>query len=179
MSAVSVACASASETPTTTAFATAAPTDAEAASSSHMGATRTEPTTSSHHPIPQPVKALAETVAANEASTMPTAMSSSAPCTTAFSSSPLVASAGGSGASTPSRKPPKKGHCNQCNARVALVKQTTNRCRCDYVFCDTHRFPDQHDCKFDFKESDRMGLMKNNPKLNTRPKGGRSFTRID
>ncbi|KAJ2559729.1 hypothetical protein EV175_000195 [Coemansia sp. RSA 1933] len=129
--------------------------------------------------MPQPVQVLLET-AEEEAANMSTAMSSSAPCTTIASPpSPLVSSVGGPGASTPGRKPAKKGRCGQCNARVALVKQTTNRCRCDYVFCDTHRFPDQHDCKFDFKESDRKGLEKNNPKLNVRPRGGLSFTRID
>ncbi|KAI9503382.1 hypothetical protein BX070DRAFT_183546, partial [Coemansia spiralis] len=73
----------------------------------------------------------------------------------------------------------KKGRCFQCRARVALVKQTTNKCRCEYVFCDSHRLPDQHDCEFDFMTRERKTLEKNNPKLNMKRKGGLSFTRID
>ncbi|KAJ2794971.1 hypothetical protein H4R20_006045 [Coemansia guatemalensis] len=87
-----------------------------------------------------------------------------------------------SGASTPSagkRAQAKKGRCFLCRSRVPLVKQTTNRCRCDYVFCDSHRYPDKHNCEFDFKTSDRVNLEKFNPKLHGKPKGGLSFTRID
>ncbi|KAJ2782372.1 hypothetical protein H4R18_002305 [Coemansia javaensis] len=73
----------------------------------------------------------------------------------------------------------KKGRCFQCRSRVPLVKQTTNRCRCDYVFCDAHRYPDKHSCEFDYKTSDRANLEKHNPKLNEKRKGGLSFTRID
>ncbi|KAJ1727873.1 hypothetical protein LPJ61_004346, partial [Coemansia biformis] len=92
--------------------------------------------------------------------------------------SPLSSAA--SSASTPARKAQaKKGRCFACHLRVPLVKQTTNRCRCDYVFCDAHRYPDKHSCEFDFKASDRVNLEKHNPKLNERRKGGLSFTRID
>ncbi|KAI8325548.1 hypothetical protein GQ54DRAFT_254602, partial [Martensiomyces pterosporus] len=72
-----------------------------------------------------------------------------------------------------------KGRCFKCRSRVPLVKQTTNKCRCEHVFCDTHRFPDQHNCEFDFMTRDRKDLEKRNPKINDHPKGGRSFTRID
>ncbi|KAJ2772960.1 hypothetical protein IWQ56_001166 [Coemansia nantahalensis] len=92
--------------------------------------------------------------------------------------SPLAAAL--SSASTPARKPQaRKGRCFLCRARVPLVKQTTNKCRCDYVFCDAHRYPDMHSCEFDFKASDRINLEKHNPKLNEKRKGGLSFTRID
>ncbi|ORX68586.1 hypothetical protein DL89DRAFT_207263, partial [Linderina pennispora] len=72
-----------------------------------------------------------------------------------------------------------KGRCFKCRSRVPLVKQTTNKCRCEHIFCDTHRFPDQHACEFDFMSRDRKDLEKRNPKINDHPKGGRSFTRID
>ncbi|KAJ2615059.1 hypothetical protein H4S08_001416 [Coemansia sp. RSA 1365] len=96
------------------------------------------------------------------------------------SQSPLAGTS--SGASTPTtakRAQAKKGRCFLCRSRVPLVKQTTNRCRCDYVFCDSHRYPDKHSCEFDFKTSDRVNLEKFNPRLNDKPKGGLSFTRID
>lgn len=87
-----------------------------------------------------------------------------------------------------------------------MAKQTVNKCKCDYIYCDAHRYPDRHECTFDHakmdkgktKKKNRGGietklshtlsansqsakdiLAKNNPKLNERPKGGRSFQRID
>ncbi|KAJ2719303.1 hypothetical protein GGI07_005297 [Coemansia sp. Benny D115] len=87
---------------------------------------------------------------------------------------------GASGQSTPKRRTQaNKGRCFQCRARVPLVKQTTNKCRCEYVFCDSHRFADQHACEYDFLARDRKVLEKMNPKLNDLPRGGRSFNRID
>ncbi|KAG2195777.1 hypothetical protein INT47_005754 [Mucor saturninus] len=62
---------------------------------------------------------------------------------------------------------------------VPLAKQAANNCRCGYVFCDRHRYPDRHDCDVDFLKRDREILAKNNPKLHERPRGGRSFQRID
>lgn len=81
--------------------------------------------------------------------------------------------------------------------KVPLAKQAANKCRCSYVFCDSHRYPDRHDCDIDYAKMDRGKshhtswntytnhillleiLAKNNPKLHERPKGGRSFQRID
>ncbi|KAI7879642.1 hypothetical protein K492DRAFT_131197 [Lichtheimia hyalospora FSU 10163] len=72
-----------------------------------------------------------------------------------------------------------KNRCYQCRAKVPLVKQTTNKCRCKYIFCDSHRYPDRHDCVIDYAQLDRVELAKKNPKLHDRPAGGRSFRRID
>ncbi|KAK9768622.1 hypothetical protein K7432_000607 [Basidiobolus ranarum] len=72
-----------------------------------------------------------------------------------------------------------KGRCFQCKAKIPLAKQTINKCRCDYVYCDSHRYADKHDCDFDFVGQDRTILAKNNPKLNERHTGGRSFTRLE
>ncbi len=48
----------------------------------------------------------------------------------------------------------------------------------DFVFCDTHKATSKHDCDFDFAKMGKDLLTKNNPKLNDKPRGGRSFTRI-
>ncbi|GAA5811022.1 hypothetical protein MFLAVUS_004451 [Mucor flavus] len=72
-----------------------------------------------------------------------------------------------------------KGRCFKCRLKVPLAKQAANKCRCGYVFCDTHRYPDRHDCDIDYAKMDREILAKNNPKLHERPRGGRSFQRID
>jgi len=74
---------------------------------------------------------------------------------------------------------PNKARCYMCRAKIPLAKQTINRCRCEYVFCDTHKVPDKHDCDFDFAKMGKDILAKNNPKLNEVHKGGRSFNRID
>ncbi|KAI9288221.1 hypothetical protein BC943DRAFT_186748 [Umbelopsis sp. AD052] len=72
-----------------------------------------------------------------------------------------------------------KGRCFSCRVKIPLAKQTVNKCRCNYTFCDSHRYPDRHDCDFDYAKLGRDLLAKNNPKLNQRPKGGRTFQRID
>lgn len=48
----------------------------------------------------------------------------------------------------------------------------------DFVFCDAHKAPGKHDCEFDFAKMGKDLLTKANPKLNEKPTGGRSFTRI-
>jgi len=72
-----------------------------------------------------------------------------------------------------------KSRCFSCRSKIPLAKQLTNKCRCDYIFCDTHRFPDKHDCTFDHASKDKDILAKNNPKLNDKPRGGNSFNRLD
>ncbi|CAG8490355.1 5117_t:CDS:2 [Diversispora eburnea] len=72
-----------------------------------------------------------------------------------------------------------QSRCFRCRARIPLAKQTINKCRCEYVFCDAHKVPEKHECDFDFAKMGKDILAKNNPKLNEVPKGGRSFNRID
>lgn len=72
-----------------------------------------------------------------------------------------------------------KGRCFSCRLKIPLAKQLTNKCRCEYVFCDNHRYPDKHDCHFDHAQNDKDILARNNPKLNEKPRGGNSFNRID
>ncbi|KAL1921224.1 uncharacterized protein VTP21DRAFT_10940 [Calcarisporiella thermophila] len=72
-----------------------------------------------------------------------------------------------------------KGRCFVCKAKIPLAKQSTNRCRCEYVFCDTHRYPDRHACEHDFRSEAKDELARKNPRLIERPRGGRSFNRLD
>ncbi|KAK3828371.1 MAG: hypothetical protein J3Q66DRAFT_322500 [Benniella sp.] len=72
-----------------------------------------------------------------------------------------------------------KGRCFMCRAKIPLAKQAINKCRCEYVFCDSHKYTDKHDCEFDFAKMGKELLAKANPKLNDKPRGGRSFTRLD
>lgn len=62
------------------------------------------------------------------------------------------------------KKPKKKVQKNrkrcfhaECKKKVGL---TGIECKCGFVFCSSHRWPDQHSCDFDFKTHDRDNLAK-------------------
>lgn len=50
--------------------------------------------------------------------------------------------------------------CLTCRKRVGL---TGFKCRCGMVFCGTHRYPEQHQCSFDFKAMGKEQIAKANP----------------
>jgi len=77
------------------------------------------------------------------------------------------------------KRQPHPGRCFSCRAKVPLAKQTINKCRCSFVFCDTHRYPETHSCDVNLAQHDKDILSKNNPKLHERPRLGRSFARVD
>jgi hypothetical protein len=52
--------------------------------------------------------------------------------------------------------------CYRCDKKVGYLGF---KCKCDYIFCGTHRHFSDHDCDFDYKTSDREKLLKKNPEL--------------
>ncbi|KAJ0405250.1 hypothetical protein P43SY_006935 [Pythium insidiosum] len=62
-----------------------------------------------------------------------------------------------------------KKRCWECKKKVGL---TAIECRCGFVFCGGHRYPDQHNCSFDFKAADRAELARRNP-------GGGQFGKLE
>jgi predicted nucleic acid binding AN1-type Zn finger protein len=38
--------------------------------------------------------------------------------------------------------------CFDCNKKVGLLG---TECKCSYVFCNSHRLPENHKCSFDYK----------------------------
>mmetsp|Transcript_39878 Transcript_39878/g.66819 ORF Transcript_39878/g.66819 Transcript_39878/m.66819 type:complete len:295 (+) Transcript_39878:382-1266(+) len=52
-----------------------------------------------------------------------------------------------------------KKRCFQCNKKVGYLGI---ECRCLFVFCDKHRFPHSHKCKFDYKKLHQCLLKKEN-----------------
>ncbi|KAK4520087.1 TFIIH/NER complex subunit [Mucor velutinosus] len=98
-------------------------------------------------------------------------IASPVPSTTSSSTTDTNATTNAETSTTnPSDKPVQlnKGRCFKCRSKVPLAKQAANKCRCSYVFCDSHRYPDRHDCDIDYAKMDREILAKNNPKLLTR-----------
>jgi hypothetical protein len=55
------------------------------------------------------------------------------------------------------------GRCGQCGRKCRLALQF--KCRCEGIYCQTHRYGDQHGCKFDYQSHDRARLQESNPKV--------------
>jgi len=89
----------------------------------------------------------------------------------AASAAPAVAAAGAADENAPPAKAVQKNknRCWECKKKVGL---TAIECRCGYVFCNSHRYADQHACSFDFKAADRAELARRNP-------GGGQFGKIE
>lgn len=84
---------------------------------------------------------------------------------------PAVAVAAESEGDKPADKPVQKNkkRCWECKKKVGL---TAIECRCGFVFCNAHRYADQHSCSFDFKAADRAELARRNP-------GGGQFGKLE
>ncbi|TKY55401.1 Zinc finger A20 and AN1 domain-containing stress-associated protein 7 [Spatholobus suberectus] len=50
--------------------------------------------------------------------------------------------------------------CGSCNKKVGL---TGFVCKCGTTFCGTHRYPEKHQCSYDFKAAGREAIAKENP----------------
>nr|XP_043608418.1 zinc finger A20 and AN1 domain-containing stress-associated protein 7-like [Erigeron canadensis] len=50
--------------------------------------------------------------------------------------------------------------CMTCNKKVGVMGF---KCKCGDVFCGSHRYPEKHDCDFDFKKTGRDAISKANP----------------
>ncbi|KAJ0263470.1 Zinc finger A20 and AN1 domain-containing stress-associated protein 9 [Hirschfeldia incana] len=59
-------------------------------------------------------------------------------------------------------KPPARlpNRCLCCNKKVGILGF---KCKCGSTFCGEHRYPERHDCSFDFKEAGRGEIAKANP----------------
>ncbi|KAL2516939.1 Zinc finger A20 and AN1 domain-containing stress-associated protein 1 [Abeliophyllum distichum] len=52
--------------------------------------------------------------------------------------------------------------CRSCNKKVGVMGF---KCRCGCTFCGTHRYPERHDCSFDFKGEAKDAIAKANPAI--------------
>ncbi|EEC01041.1 zinc finger protein, putative [Ixodes scapularis] len=55
----------------------------------------------------------------------------------------------------------KKNRCRMCRKKVGLT--VSFQCRCGGLFCSLHRYSNEHDCTFDYKELGAQEIRKNNP----------------
>ncbi|XP_020577175.1 zinc finger A20 and AN1 domain-containing stress-associated protein 6-like [Phalaenopsis equestris] len=54
----------------------------------------------------------------------------------------------------------RSARCSLCRKRVGL---TGFQCRCGSTFCSSHRYPETHECSFNFKNAGREAITKDNP----------------
>ncbi|PRP80642.1 polyubiquitin 9 [Planoprotostelium fungivorum] len=52
--------------------------------------------------------------------------------------------------------------CNKCSKKIGL---TGIQCRCNHHFCSVHRYPEEHECPFDYRTKAREELAKQNPRV--------------
>ena len=50
--------------------------------------------------------------------------------------------------------------CGGCNKKVGVMGF---KCRCGTTFCGSHRYPEDHRCRFDFKAAARDVIARDNP----------------
>jgi len=54
----------------------------------------------------------------------------------------------------------ERKRCKSCKKKIGLLGF---QCLCGDAFCGTHRYPEMHVCKIDWKKIDREVLIKQNP----------------
>lgn len=65
-----------------------------------------------------------------------------------------------------SEQPPTQStRCLSCNKKVGLMGF---KCKCGSTFCRSHRYPENHECEFDFKGEGRDAIGKANPVMKTK-----------
>ncbi|KAJ7952425.1 Zinc finger A20 and AN1 domain-containing stress-associated protein [Quillaja saponaria] len=57
-------------------------------------------------------------------------------------------------------EPKVSNRCLSCNKKVGF---TGFRCKCGSTFCGNHRYPENHECTYDFKVAGRDAIAKANP----------------
>ncbi|XP_022958421.1 zinc finger A20 and AN1 domain-containing stress-associated protein 1-like [Cucurbita moschata] len=50
--------------------------------------------------------------------------------------------------------------CRSCNKKVGLMGF---KCKCEGTFCGTHRYPEKHDCFYDFRSDGQEEIAMANP----------------
>jgi len=60
----------------------------------------------------------------------------------------VIISSSNSNAATPFNKSDVPSRCTQCSKKLNL---TSIKCRCNLYFCSIHRYPESHNCTFDYR----------------------------
>jgi len=60
----------------------------------------------------------------------------------------------------PNKIPINQNRCMTCNKKITLI---SFECKCKNFFCSIHRYPDSHNCTFDYKKYGKQLIEKANP----------------
>jgi len=61
-----------------------------------------------------------------------------------------------------------KNKCSICNKRISIIEELTAKCKCNKFFCVIHKYPDTHNCSFDYIKENQDILQKKLVKLNSK-----------
>ncbi len=86
--------------------------------------------------------------------------SPSSPSKISLSNSALVASSHPTGITKP--KKTTINRCLKCRTKVGLMGF---KCKCEHTFCGSCRYPEEHNCSFDYKAAGKAQLQKSLPKV--------------
>lgn len=59
-------------------------------------------------------------------------------------------------------KPKDRKRCESCRKKIGIYGF---HCKCDGYFCTVHRYPESHQCSFDYRAEGREKIMKENPTI--------------
>jgi len=62
----------------------------------------------------------------------------------------------------PKTQKKKKTKCTKCKTNVGVIGFP---CRCGGIFCSVHRYANEHNCTFDYREHGAEEIRKNNPQV--------------
>lgn len=106
--------------------------------------------------ITQGERAASAKAAVEKSLLIPVTAASADPPARAADPSPSISADSASGRDAP----PSSNRCGCCKKKVGL---TGFVCKCGATFCGTHRYPEKHECSFDFKVVGRDAISKHNP----------------
>jgi len=59
-------------------------------------------------------------------------------------------------------KPKQSLRCLTCRKKIGIYGFS---CKCDGYYCTVHRFPELHECTYDYKAEGKNKIIKQNPKI--------------
>ena len=59
----------------------------------------------------------------------------------------------------------KSPRCCVCNKKINTTLSDALRCKCNATVCRLHRFPDQHNCTYDFRNENKSKLRREMPQV--------------
>jgi hypothetical protein len=62
----------------------------------------------------------------------------------------------------PKTQKKKKNKCTKCRVNIGVIGFP---CRCEGLFCSAHRYANEHNCTFDYREHGAEEIRKNNPQV--------------